>query len=350
MARKYGAVKTSVWEPRSDFRTLSTLAQWAYMMLLSQPQITNLGLLAYVPTKWARLAHGLTDEQLEEAIGELAAAYYILVDHDTGELLVRTFIKHDEVWKQPKLVTNARRLINEVESDEIRDYLAARHPWLLDNRSKADIAAHEETPIDTGSESTIDRGSSPPAPKALSKGVSKAGSPPRAPAGPGSGSGVSSKKDQELELDTAAAELEAPRHATIAAAANQYAVDLDVLEPEATALPAELFDDVVHRVGVRCTTGHVDNPAGLMIKLLRRARREHDKRAAIDNGATARTPLEDALFEARSYARGQHPWEVAGDLLARKLSRVGVENGSRGAILEAAHAAFLAESARSDTP
>lgn len=146
MARSYGAVKVSVWEVTSDFRRLELAAQWGYMMLISQPQLNNLGVLPYAPEKWHRFAADINRDALHGIIDQLVEHHYVVVDTETDELLVRTFIKHDKVWAQPKLVTNARRLIREVESQLIRDTLTARHPWLIDTSDKAQIEHHETTP------------------------------------------------------------------------------------------------------------------------------------------------------------------------------------------------------------
>lgn len=156
MARAQGVIKTSVWEPDSEFRTLTPQAQWVYLMLVSQPQINNLGLLAYTPLKWARLAEGLTVDTVEAAVGELEKRWFVLVDRAASELLVRTFIKHDGTWKHPYLIKSARKLIREVESGEIRDNLIGRHPWLTDESDAAAIALQEtpsKSPSGTPSES-----------------------------------------------------------------------------------------------------------------------------------------------------------------------------------------------------
>lgn len=343
MARSYGVIKGEVWEPGSDFRDLSPLAQWAYFMLLSQPQITNVGLLTYSPGKWARLANGLTRDVVEACIDELAAGWFVLVDRDTGELLIRTYIRHDRVWKQPKLVISARRQIREVESDEIRDHLVNRHPWLMNEWTRGAIEAHE---------GALEQGVSQPLTIGVSQGVEDATLTDQGmqDAGPRL---QAQQQDQELRTtnldhtDFAAAALEPPRQAAIKAAADRYGAHLDIVEREAQRIPVELFDDVTERTQTAVEAGTARKPAALFVDLLKRARREADKRAATD---AARTPLEDALFDARSYARGDHPWAVAAELLDRKLNRLGVENGSRGAILDAARAAYQAESARGETP
>lgn len=191
MPRSHGVIKTEVWEAVSDFRRLPVDAQWAYAMLISQPEISNLGLLPHVPEKWWRLAEDLDRDRLNLALGILEQQRYTITDHGTGELLVRTFIRHDAIWKQPKLVTNARRLIRSVESDRIRDYLTERHPWLTDETWSPDkIRRHEtkkrgpETPSDTPSFTPPDTPSETPIGEPVEnraeKGVTEGVSPPRA--------------------------------------------------------------------------------------------------------------------------------------------------------------------------
>lgn len=200
MARSHGVIKAEVWEVGSDYRRLSVDPQWAFEMLISQPQINNLGLLPYVPEKWCRLAADLTRPRLDHALQTLDELRYTITDIDTSELLVRTFIRHDGVWKQPKLVTNARRLLRETESDTIRAYLAQQHPWLLDTRwTSARIEKHEtrprtpetpsDSPPDTPSTEPVEtvegepltEGVTEPLPEGLSEPLTEGVSPPRAP-------------------------------------------------------------------------------------------------------------------------------------------------------------------------
>lgn len=144
MPRSHGIIHVTVWEVGSGFRNLALDAQWAYEMLISQPQINNLGLLPYTPEKWWRFAHDLTLDRLTVSLETLEDEHMTVTDPSTGELLVRTFIKHDRIWKHPKLVTNARKLIREVESQRIRDQLLDAHPWLTDDSwNHTRIEGHE---------------------------------------------------------------------------------------------------------------------------------------------------------------------------------------------------------------
>lgn len=149
MARSHALIKTAVWNAGSDFRQLTLDAQWAFEMLLSQPQITNCGVLLYRPDKWVRLASDLTYIRLLQAFAELRLRLFIVVDEDTAELLVRTFIKHDRVWRQPNLVKNARTEYATIESDLIREVLAHQYPWLIDNTDPKDAEKLEAViPLD----------------------------------------------------------------------------------------------------------------------------------------------------------------------------------------------------------
>lgn len=374
MARSYGVLKISVWEPQSDFRTLTLHAQWAYAMLISQPQISNLGVLPHTPEKWRRFARGLTATELQEALDELEQARYTIVDEDTGELLVRTFIKHDAVWKVPKLVTNARKLIREVESEGIRGYLIERHPWLVQEWAKEQIDAHEtarDTPsdtrtdrgIDTPSDTPIGEAAQIPLPEGVSKGVTEPLSP-RAPArGPGLGAGGTSSsrpsKDEALDVDAAransqqesgsaaaATRAEAPTQTEIdQALATLHATDKGSfarIAPLAEQLPHDVFNQVVKRVHDRKSTGSVKNDVGLLVDLLRTTVRAVEYAAASEAAARreAMTPAHEVTATARGYAINHHPWDVVQELLERRIARLTPSEADRGELLGIARDAY----------
>lgn len=127
MARAAALVKTSMWDVGSDFRTLTPDAQRVYLLLLSQPQLNYCGVITYVPERWARMAAGDTITAVESAIAELEAGEYVLVDRDTGELMIRTFLKHDQVAEKPNVLKAAKREFQTIESDRLRARLI--HDW-----------------------------------------------------------------------------------------------------------------------------------------------------------------------------------------------------------------------------
>lgn len=103
MARGHGRILTSIWEDE-DFKALDPAEQRLYLFLISQPNLNHAGLLDLTLRRWARKARGLTVAELEKTIAALEAARFIVVDDDTEELLIRSFIRNDGVWRMPKVM------------------------------------------------------------------------------------------------------------------------------------------------------------------------------------------------------------------------------------------------------
>src|SRR5690606_238647 len=76
-------------------------------------------------SKWAKGCDEIeTSEDLVPDLAALIAARFIVVDSDTEEVLVRSFIRNDGVLKQPNVFKNALRCAEGVESQAIRSALA----------------------------------------------------------------------------------------------------------------------------------------------------------------------------------------------------------------------------------
>jgi hypothetical protein len=143
MARTFGRVKAEAWDVGSEVRALTLEEQALYWMLISQPAVSIVGTLSYDPRRWSRLAEGLEREHVEELLDVLAARRFVIVDEEAGELLVRSFVKHNEPWKLPNLLTAARSEFRATESPAIREYLAERHPWLGDDSPREEVESYE---------------------------------------------------------------------------------------------------------------------------------------------------------------------------------------------------------------
>jgi hypothetical protein len=96
MARSHGKLKCSIWQD-PEFVALPPRCQWAFMLILSQPKLSLVGCLDYMPRRWAKLAEGMTVDALEAAVERLEDAGFVCVDRDTDELLVRSFTRHDGI-------------------------------------------------------------------------------------------------------------------------------------------------------------------------------------------------------------------------------------------------------------
>ncbi len=107
--RQYAQIMKRIWTDE-HWKQLSPNAQWLYTLLISQDSINYAGVLPLTVRRWTRLANGVTTEVVHGALEELRTATpsrFVIVDWDTEEVLVRTFIRNDELWKQPRMLAMA---------------------------------------------------------------------------------------------------------------------------------------------------------------------------------------------------------------------------------------------------
>lgn len=98
MARDHARIKVAIWAD-PEFRALGWQQQYAFFMLLSQPRVSYCGVLEYLPRRYASMAADLTVDEVEKSIGGLQEKRFVLLDQDTEELLIRSYVRHDELLK-----------------------------------------------------------------------------------------------------------------------------------------------------------------------------------------------------------------------------------------------------------
>lgn len=113
----------SIWED-PDFLNLSAGAQRMFMFLISQPDLAHDGVIALRERRWSKKAAGLTIEEIRAHLGELSATRFVLIDDDTEELLIRSFIRRDKVYRQPNVLRAAGDHLATVSSAAIRSAVA----------------------------------------------------------------------------------------------------------------------------------------------------------------------------------------------------------------------------------
>jgi hypothetical protein len=190
MPRDRANLRTDIWGD-GDWRALSYGAQWLYEYILTAPSLTYVGVADWRPTRVAKLARDLTVPNVDAFGVELQAARFVLIDVETEEVLVRSFLRHDGVlvnpnlWKSVGLSFTAvsspmLRLSVAREAQRLRDenpdgYQSSKggvvNPWdskhlrtLLDTPSDTpypNTPSHtpQETPSDTPSHTPSDTGS-----------------------------------------------------------------------------------------------------------------------------------------------------------------------------------------------
>ncbi|MEZ0066728.1 hypothetical protein ABIA32_002740 [Streptacidiphilus sp. MAP12-20] len=119
MARAHGRTLASIWED-PDFLALTMAQQRLYLFLISQPNLNHAGLLPLTIKRWSSKAGDLTADELRSQLAALEAARFVLVDDDTEELLIRTFVRNDGVWKMPKVMGAMVSGAQEISSHQLR--------------------------------------------------------------------------------------------------------------------------------------------------------------------------------------------------------------------------------------
>lgn len=122
MARKHARLMLSIWDDR-EFTALSPTEQVVYFGLCSSRDLSWCGVAPLLPKRLVRNARGLTERKVSAALERLSHDRFIVVDTDTDELAVRTFIRHDEVMKQPNVVKAMAEALKRVHSDRLHEVI-----------------------------------------------------------------------------------------------------------------------------------------------------------------------------------------------------------------------------------
>lgn len=147
MARSFARLATSIWAD-DDFRQLSPDAQRVYMLAFSQANIATTGVVPYSARRWARMAAGTAPADITKAVDELVhhPQRYVLVDEDTEELLVRSFVKNDGVLRSPNSTLNMSRAYTAIVSGQLRraflEALPADVLEGIDSKTRAGLSEH----------------------------------------------------------------------------------------------------------------------------------------------------------------------------------------------------------------
>lgn len=119
MARDHARVALSVWAD-DDWRDLSPAAQHLYFVLLTQPTLSYAGVADWRPARLRALASPWRRDGFDRAAAELARRLYVVVDEDTEEVLIRSFVRHDGLMKQRNMAVSMVRAYEAIASRGIR--------------------------------------------------------------------------------------------------------------------------------------------------------------------------------------------------------------------------------------
>lgn len=119
MARDYAKTNLTIWQD-PEWRALPWPAQHVYKMFWEHPGLSYCGVVDWRPSKMIGWGAGWTREDLAALTDCLRARHFLVVDEDTEECLIRSWIRFDGVIKQPRLAVSMCNAFGAVGSNEIR--------------------------------------------------------------------------------------------------------------------------------------------------------------------------------------------------------------------------------------
>lgn len=134
MARDHARVNLDIWGD-DDWLDLSWRAQHLYFVLYTAPQLSFCGAGPWHPGRLANRASEWTADDIELAAIELSERLFLFVDTETEEFLLRSWIKHDGLWRTPNMAVTVANARGDLASRTLRGVivfevakLATKHP------------------------------------------------------------------------------------------------------------------------------------------------------------------------------------------------------------------------------
>lgn len=152
--KDHSRMNLAIWGD-DDWLDCTPPAQHLYHTLWHSPGLSYCGAGEWHPGKISTKAKGWTAEAVEAAAAELSRDLFLIIDTVTGEFLLRSWVKHDGLWKIPNMavsMANARaelasRTLRGVVVHEVRKIRAA-NPGLSSWERAAVVSMLEQKAID----------------------------------------------------------------------------------------------------------------------------------------------------------------------------------------------------------
>ncbi|QRY61495.1 hypothetical protein JVX90_13845 [Gordonia sp. PDNC005] len=165
--KDHSRVNLSIWGD-DDWLDLPWMAQHLYLALWTSPDLSYCGSATWHPGRIATLADDLTVDMVEAAAAVLSQRLFLLVDEQTGEYLLRSWIKHDGLWRIPNMavsMANARasmssRALRGVVVHEVAK-IRVKHPDSSSWTRDAVASMLDQKAVDPGSLPVFNPGGNP---------------------------------------------------------------------------------------------------------------------------------------------------------------------------------------------
>jgi 5-methylcytosine-specific restriction endonuclease McrA len=130
MTRSFAVVPSSIWGDDS-FTSLRPGAQWLYLLLTSQRELTPGAILPTLPRRWASFARDASQPEVLGWLDELQDAGWAYTDHDDQETFVSGRFEAERIALQPRRVVGAVDAIARIGPEWLRAIASAELGALL---------------------------------------------------------------------------------------------------------------------------------------------------------------------------------------------------------------------------
>jgi len=120
MARDRANINTNIWTDQ-DWRDLPIAEQHLYWLLSTHPDLSYVGVADWRTARLAAMAADATPGGIQATAESLQEKRFVFIDEDTEEILIRSFLRHDGLLKQPKLSISMVNAFGAVSSKKIRE-------------------------------------------------------------------------------------------------------------------------------------------------------------------------------------------------------------------------------------
>lgn len=124
MARDHARLLVSIWTDE-DFTRLTSAQQLTYLSLISSPDLSWCGVLPLLPQRLALLSSDATDRKVRANLAALEAQRFVVMDEVTAEILVRSYVRHDNLLRQPNVVKAMVKALQKVHSERLQRVVLA---------------------------------------------------------------------------------------------------------------------------------------------------------------------------------------------------------------------------------
>lgn len=146
MAKKFAQIRPDIWND-DDFRALTFGAQHLYFLMLTDPELSWAGVTDWKPARIRQRAAEWSMLEIMRSAVELSYAHFLVFDQETEEVLVRSYVRHDGLLKQPRMAVSVANAFGSIGSNKLRAVVV--HELTRLKREDPDLAAWEKPQMKT---------------------------------------------------------------------------------------------------------------------------------------------------------------------------------------------------------